>query len=197
MCIRDSCDAMGGCRSSARSSSDARVGEHAGVKPSSRPSRSSQSSSGMCDRCDGPHPTESCPIFRNPRGNHPDATRRKPMDMGGGGGNMTLVNARVVRQPGDGSCLFHSLAHGVGSSGANSLRRDIANFIQKNPNLLIAETPLKDWVRWDSGSSVNSYASRMRHSGGLDWGLYLLCLEPCSQDGVEELRWQPVLVSRM
>lgn len=36
-----------------------------------------------------------------------------------------------------------------------------------NPGLEIAETPLRDWVRWDSNCSVSSYASRMSHGG---WG---------------------------
>ena len=33
-------------------------------------------------------------------------------------------------KPGDGSCLFHSLAHGMGGMSASILRRDIAGFIQ-------------------------------------------------------------------
>ena len=32
----------------------------------------------------------------------------------------TLKDARVVRQPGDGSCLFHSLAHGIGDGDAGA-----------------------------------------------------------------------------
>jgi len=46
-----------------------------------------------------------------------------------------------------GNCLFHSLAYGLGSShSASSLRRSIAAYIGKNPQLEIAETPLSDWV---------------------------------------------------
>jgi len=162
---------MGGCRSSTRSSEDEShsISHHrTSVKPNpSTRATTSGSSSGECDRCDGPHPTEKCPIFRKPRESHPDALRRKPMDMGGGGGNFVLSNARVVRQPGDGSCLFHSLSYGMGGRGAGSLRTEIASYIRSHPNLLIAETPMKDWVRWDSGLTVNTYAGRMK-SGG--WG---------------------------
>ncbi len=43
----------------------------------------------------------------------------------------------------------------------------ICSFINDNPNLKIADTPLADWVKWDSGSSVSSYARKM--SGGA-WG---------------------------
>ena len=41
-----------------------------------------------------------------------------------------------------------------------------------NPDLEIAETPMRDWVKWDSGTSVSEYARRMAISG---WGG-----EPCS-----------------
>eukprot|EP00616_Rhizochromulina_sp_CCMP1243_P018655 CAMPEP_0118995548 /NCGR_PEP_ID=MMETSP1173-20130426/58647_1 /TAXON_ID=1034831 /ORGANISM="Rhizochromulina marina cf, Strain CCMP1243" /LENGTH=340 /DNA_ID=CAMNT_0006946889 /DNA_START=130 /DNA_END=1152 /DNA_ORIENTATION=- len=120
-----------------------------------------------CDRCDGNHETDACPHFRKPREKHPDATRRKPLVMGGSGGNFVLRRAQVVPQPGDGSCLFHSMCYGLGMSSASSLRRSIGAFIASNPQLEIAETPLRDWVKWDSGTSVSTYASRISRSG---WG---------------------------
>eukprot|EP00656_Telonema_subtile_P019559 TRINITY_DN20792_c0_g1_i1.p2 TRINITY_DN20792_c0_g1~~TRINITY_DN20792_c0_g1_i1.p2 ORF type:complete len:148 (-),score=21.31 TRINITY_DN20792_c0_g1_i1:166-609(-) len=143
---------MGGCRSSARSSQERDTSgfEHSGGSRSTKPkqrdrrpsgSSTAPSSSGECDRCDGDHATDRCPIFRRQREDHPDALRRKPMDMGGGGGNFTLRDARVVRQPGDGSCLFHSMAYGLGHRSATGLRREIAEFIAENSGLMIAETP--------------------------------------------------------
>lgn len=36
-----------------------------------------------------------------------------------------------------------------------------------NGNLEIADTPLKDWIKWDSQTSVSQYASRMAETG---WG---------------------------
>ena len=66
-----------------------------------------------------------------------------------------LRHARVVRQPGDGSCLFHSLSFGLqDGSTATSLRREIADFIEEHAELQIADSPLKDWVSWDSDLSV-------------------------------------------
>ena len=38
------------------------------------------------------------------------------------------------------------MAYGIGGVSASSLRPQIGAFIAKNPNLEIAETPLKDWV---------------------------------------------------
>ena len=48
-------------------------------------------------------------------------------------------------------------------TSASSLRRQICAFIAKNPKLLIADTPLADWVKWDSRGSVSSYVSKMSH----------------------------------
>jgi hypothetical protein len=47
------------------------------------------------------------------------------------------------------------------------LRRDIAAWVAANPNLEIADTPISDWVRWDSSVSVASYTNKMRVGG---WG---------------------------
>lgn len=135
----------------------------------------SSSSSGVvtCDKCDGKHTTDQCPHFRNDREKHKDAwvnygRRGGPLQMGNSGGNFVLKSARVVRQPGDGSCLFHSLAHGLPPpSSASGLRREIAGFVQQNPDIKIAGDTLEEWVRWDQNSNVSDYAKRMAVSG---WG---------------------------
>ena len=123
-----------------------------------------------CDKCDGAHPTDSCPWFKRPRERHPDAnpaTGRK--QLGGSGVVEILRSARVVRQPGDGSCLFHSLSYGLrDGSAAHALRRQVASFIEANPELTISDSPLRDWVNWDSGQSVSSYCRRMAQGGV--WG---------------------------
>lgn len=121
-----------------------------------------------CDACDGKHETADCPYFKKKRETHRDAQKGKGPSIGGSGGNFVLRRARVVNQPGDGSCLFHSMSYGLGGGvGATSLRRQIGAFIASNPSLEIAETPLRDWVKWDSRSSVSTYASRISRSG---WG---------------------------
>jgi hypothetical protein len=125
---------------------------------------------GRCDKCDGDHDTDACPHYPRARDEHPDATRRSAMGgMGGSGGKFTLRNARVVRQPGDGDCLYHSLSYGLGARGctASVLRRELAAWVAAHPGERIADTPLSDWVRWDSGLSCGEYAQRMARSG---WG---------------------------
>ena len=56
-----------------------------------------------------------------------------------------MRRARVIPQPPDGSCLFHSLSYGLRDGrGATSLRREIMAFIRNNPDLKISDTPLRD-----------------------------------------------------
>jgi hypothetical protein len=124
-----------------------------------------------CDKCDEPHASAECPYFRAERLDHPDASA----PAGGlfaalSGPPCYLLGANVLAQPGDGSCLFHSLAAGLddGSSGA-SLRTDAAKFVAgAGASTRIASTPLSAWVYWDSGLSAVDYARRMAAS--TDWG---------------------------
>lgn len=127
-----------------------------------------------CDRCDGKHATDKCPFFRKDREKHKDAwvnygKHNLASRLCEGVEAIVVRNAKVVRQPGDGSCLFHSLAYGLDGMAAQGapLRRDIARFIESNPNLDVADTPLKEWVNYDDGGTVEQYASRMAKGG---WG---------------------------
>lgn len=121
-----------------------------------------------CDRCDGKHLTEYCPYFRKERESHPDGQRNFYKKLGGEStlDGALLRRAQVIRQPGDGSCLFHSMAYGVGGNGA-TLRSQICSFIKRHPNFKINGTPLSDWIKWDSGSSCGEYARRMSRGS---WG---------------------------
>mmetsp|Transcript_122859 Transcript_122859/g.342368 ORF Transcript_122859/g.342368 Transcript_122859/m.342368 type:complete len:558 (-) Transcript_122859:141-1814(-) len=125
-----------------------------------------------CDKCDGPHETDSCPHFSKPREKHKDAWSM--LGKAGKGGRLPeddvpiVRSARVVSQPGDGSCLFHSLSYGLtGRSSGQALRREIADFIARNPDLEIGDNALRDWISYDSGGNVQSYARQM--AGGT-WG---------------------------
>ncbi|KAJ1455439.1 hypothetical protein M885DRAFT_520388 [Pelagophyceae sp. CCMP2097] len=128
----------------------------------------------ICEKCDGAHVTEACPHFKGGRDDHPDAKRKKFQDiLGTDEGNAYLAHADVVRQPGDGSCLFHSLAHGLGRLGSArsvsgpTLRAGLMDWLGTHQETKISDTPLREWVKWDSDTSVESYAARMRGGG---WG---------------------------
>ena len=123
-----------------------------------------------CDRCDGDHMTEKCPHFKKDRGTHPDATRmlgKKGKVLGGNAPPLITTRGRVVPQPPDGSCLFHSLSYGLREGNASGLRRELMSFIRKHPDLEIAGDPLRDWIRWDALVSVQKYADKMSRGG---WG---------------------------
>ena len=83
-----------------------------------------------------------------------------------------LRQARVVRQPGDGSCLFHSLAHGLRDARVvdydhRRLRQALMDWLARHEDLKIADTPVRDWVLWDANQAVPAYVGRMRIGG---WG---------------------------
>ena len=60
-----------------------------------------------CDKCDGNHPTDSCPWFKKPRDKHPDAkpaSEKKLLGMQSGPVEVLRHGTvRVHRQPGDGA----------------------------------------------------------------------------------------------
>lgn len=137
---------------------------------------------GKCDKCDGPHTTAACPHFKKPREEHKDAWLcygKTLVALGTPGRKFVLKGARVVRQPGDGSCLFHSLSFGLegrsdkGKDGRNAkvsalaLRRDLARFVKDSPHVKIAGDTLEEWVRWDNRTGCTAYARKMANGA---WG---------------------------
>lgn len=84
--------------------------------------------------------------------------------------------ARVVAQAGDGSCLFHSMSFGIkDGSNARTLRGEISAYIQQHPQATICETPLSEWVKWDSGISCTEYARKMKN-GAWGGGIEMACM---------------------
>mmetsp|Transcript_43634 Transcript_43634/g.98160 ORF Transcript_43634/g.98160 Transcript_43634/m.98160 type:complete len:151 (-) Transcript_43634:276-728(-) len=90
----------------------------------------------------------------------------KPKEEAGQGA--VEARGRVVAQPGDGSCLFHSLSFGLGGVSAQGLRREVADYVAGHPRTEIVGVPISDWVLWDSGLTPKAYADRMRT--GSHWG---------------------------
>jgi hypothetical protein len=73
-----------------------------------------------------------------------------------------LVFGRVVAQPADGSCLFHSIAYGLnnGTTG-DELRKQIVAFIRQHPIDKIADTTIEDWVKFATGHNLRIYTQRL------------------------------------
>mmetsp|Transcript_73884 Transcript_73884/g.131098 ORF Transcript_73884/g.131098 Transcript_73884/m.131098 type:complete len:399 (-) Transcript_73884:30-1226(-) len=154
------------------------------ITPACSTQSSKSSSAGKCDKCDGPHATECCPFFKSGREDHKDAWAnygcKNPLKMGGDAGTFVLRNARVVRQPGDGSCLFHSMAFGLREEcsedvSASALRDALMTYLEANPNVVIAGDKLEEWVQWDAGSTVAGYARRMKTEGSWGGGIEMAC----------------------
>lgn len=98
------------------------------------------------------------------------AVEQQPADVDNEG-RMFFVNesdAKIIEQPADGSCLFHSISHGLqDGTTASLLRLEISKHIVDHPGMLVADTPLSEWVELDSGCGIQSYALKM---GGDSWG---------------------------
>ena len=101
-------------------------------------------------------------------------------------GRSALVGATVVKQPGDGSCLFHSLAYGarqlpvlgvadVELSTAEGVRARVLRFLESHPAEECAGVPLRDWVLWESNLEPVAYCSRMRQPGAWGGAIEMLC----------------------
>lgn len=95
------------------------------------------------------------------------------------------TKVKVVRQPGDGSCLYHSLCEGWNSLPSRErdggvtltapyLRHFLSTLVLERSDREIAGTPLSDWIRMETGESPEEYARRMRKGGG--WGGSVECM---------------------
>lgn len=128
-----------------------------------------------CDKCGEDHESSKCPHFKKGRCKHADAwshygksessatsaSRDRPV---------ILQNARIVPQPGDGSCLFHSLCFGLQENiTAQELRKEVSAYIAKHSGMRISGTSMKDWIKYDSGGSVSHYVNKMR-GDSRSWG---------------------------
>mmetsp|Transcript_25088 Transcript_25088/g.62163 ORF Transcript_25088/g.62163 Transcript_25088/m.62163 type:complete len:650 (+) Transcript_25088:249-2198(+) len=111
----------------------------------------------LCDRCDGRHATCNCPHYSHDRPDHPDARfRPTKAQREDAAALVMLTGATVVPQPGDGNCLFHALSYGLADgSNAHALRQEVAAFLENNASTEISGTPLSEWVRWDTGTSIS------------------------------------------
>lgn len=136
-----------------------------------------------CSKCDQAHRSEQCPHFRSAREEHEDswqhytgsakaAAAQKSRECAAPR-RVSRQSHRVVRMPGDGACLFHSLAFGLHRLGYRQedglrIRSRVARFMYDNPEFKITGTPLRSWIAWDSHVSVDSYVERL--ASGRVWG---------------------------
>ena len=73
---------------------------------------------------------------------------------------------RISKSPPDGSCFFHSVGLQTGLS-AQYLRHGCAELIDQQKNSDFNGLTLSQWIKYETGLSVEDYSRRIRHSA---WG---------------------------
>ena len=85
--------------------------------------------------------------------------------------SLSGMKFEVVKQPGDGSCLFHCLNYGLSgnssSEDAMTLRARLAKHIRDNASTYYGVAPLCQWVAMERGMGCKEYADEIEKSG---WG---------------------------
>mmetsp|Transcript_161030 Transcript_161030/g.294109 ORF Transcript_161030/g.294109 Transcript_161030/m.294109 type:complete len:592 (-) Transcript_161030:8-1783(-) len=147
-----------------------------------------------CSKCDGPHEDSACPHFPLPREKHKDAwVIPSKSGLTTCEDDLLIVRfARVIPQPGiDGSCLFHSLAYGLGSRLSGwVLRQEICTFIANNPHVRIADNTLGEWVMYEADMSVDAYAEHIL-DGAWGGGIEMAVFSEIKQVNVHVYEWTP------
>ena len=74
-----------------------------------------------------------------------------------------IFNPKIIKQPGDGNCLFHSLAYGIGNISQIQIKQKIINWIKNNEDYNISGTPLKNWIMWETNLNIDNYCKRLEN----------------------------------
>ena len=116
-----------------------------------------------CARCDqNGHIAEHCPHFVEERIEHQDGWthfENAPPREADDGNNCILRDAVELPQPGDGHCLFHSLAGGLSffdvDTTGPALRVELANWLRSHATVSVAGNTFGQWILHDTGKSVS------------------------------------------
>jgi hypothetical protein len=76
-----------------------------------------------------------------------------------------MKRAIINDVPGDGSCLFHSIAYPLKSPKFTGVQlRDITSkVIEIHSDSLLHGISLKNWIEWESGDTVQQYVRKLRN----------------------------------
>ena len=122
-----------------------------------------------CGKCDGEHDSDDCPNFLLPPENHPDAVMNQgkcPEEIK----DITLpITTMVMKHKGDGSCLFHAMAHILGRHKAKKLtggqlRNETARYIEHHEHAMLKEKSIVEWIASleDGDVQIERYAQQVR-----------------------------------
>jgi hypothetical protein len=103
------------------------------------------------------------PLTNNVCRNNRPAARQSQASTGGSGENFTLCSAKVVKQPGGGSCLFHSPVFGINGMMAWSARQEEhRHFADSSSNEFVEKICL-------SACGLNPGQSKQVATAGVDY----------------------------
>eukprot|EP00971_Amphidinium_carterae_P335482 6471359-Amphidinium_carterae.3 len=78
-----------------------------------------------------------------------------------------VIEADVVKQPQDGDCLYHALSFALNDgTTSTTLKQEVRDFVQANPDFLVADTPLREWSAWER----EDIASSVHADSRIGWG---------------------------
>jgi len=63
--------------------------------------------------------------------------------------------------PADGTCMFHSIALPMKTSG-KTLRDLVSSYIQDQSTSLMHGSKISDWIQWETDLTVDAYVHKMR-----------------------------------
>ena len=86
---------------------------------------------------------------------------------------------RILRQPGDGACLFHSLAClSRPPTIAAVVRARVVEYMRRHADLEVQGVALSQWIDWESRMDMDEYCARMSRSdrwgGAIEISVYSL-----------------------
>jgi hypothetical protein len=77
-----------------------------------------------------------------------------------------MWKAIAIDVPHDGTCMFHAIGVPLNVSG-HALRNVVCEYISSHSESVLHDAPLKDWIEWDTGESVNVYVNQLKRGR---WG---------------------------
>jgi hypothetical protein len=71
---------------------------------------------------------------------------------------------QIIKMKGDGDCLYHSLSYKLKDYSNYYIETEVLNFIENNPNYLIHDTPLYQWIDYDTGLNMKKYIKQLKNT---------------------------------
>ena len=71
------------------------------------------------------------------------------------------VKYQIIKMVGDGDCLYHSLSYKLDSTN-HYIENTVLNFIENNPDYIIHDIKLQEWILYDTGLNMENYIKQLQ-----------------------------------